>query len=407
MTTDTNQFLRHLLASWRGFLELRLIPGTRAESAQRWFVPAHRSSRVADVTASALGDNHEGPSALLFGVNARSEERGTDAAICSVGVIVADLDGKGLSLRAQTRRAESLARIVRPFAVVESGSPDHLHFYWRVAPACRPEVGRALGRRLREWLCADPMENASRTMRLPGSMNWKSGSPVPVRVAEMCTTAFQSSNAFARALDRVGAPATVAPKGPKPQRVSHKGSAVTTASPAIRALLGLLSPRMRGLVVHGWRPETGYRSRSEADLAAARALSSAGASRQQIRAVFERYPIGAKFREGGDDYLDHTLDKLAVEPPSEVIRVVSVYSKPSRVTLLVQRARRGAIKVGISRESAAFAYLMRSAGLIGRHAPRLDFMFLGKRLRVRIRERGFLGQPEVTCFLPRENRHGD
>jgi hypothetical protein len=185
----------------------------------------------------------------------------------------------------------------------------------------------------------------------------------------------------------------------------------------VNAILAHLSPRMLALVRKGWTPASRYPSRSEADMAAVRALSRAGASRDEIFAVFERYPIGAKFRERGDDYLARMIEKLAEEPGAETVRVVCVQSRPDRVTLTLRRfcspCAVATFKQGVSRHSSAWPHFLRAidvepgaalrASSTRKRPSEADLVFLGKQLRVRIREHGYDGEPEVTHFLPKEN----
>lgn len=71
-----------------------------------------------------------------------------------------------------------------------------------------------------------------------------------------------------------------------------------------------LGPKMAQLVTDGFHEGNGYASRSEADAAVVAALVKTGCSDEQIHGVFERFPIGAKFRDKGRDgprYLDRTI----------------------------------------------------------------------------------------------------
>jgi hypothetical protein len=98
-------------------------------------------------------------------------------------------------------------------------------------------------------------------------------------------------------------------------------------APAASVALGdlRLSPKMSALVGEGFREGNGYKSRSEADAAAIRALVAAGHDDATIRGVFESFAIGAKYREKGRDgerYLARTIAFARHEPaPSTVVHV--------------------------------------------------------------------------------------
>lgn len=78
-----------------------------------------------------------------------------------------------------------------------------------------------------------------------------------------------------------------------------------------------LSPKMATLVRDGFTEGNGYRSRSEADAAVVAAMVAAGHDDATIRGVFERFPIGSKFREKGRDgprYLARTMSFVRSKP---------------------------------------------------------------------------------------------
>lgn len=92
------------------------------------------------------------------------------------------------------------------------------------------------------------------------------------------------------------------------QPVPHAAELPAAADVAVADLR--LSPKMQMLVAQGFGEANGYRSRSEADAAVVAALVSAGHDDATIRGVFERFPIGEKFREKGRDgtrYLARTI----------------------------------------------------------------------------------------------------
>lgn len=70
-----------------------------------------------------------------------------------------------------------------------------------------------------------------------------------------------------------------------------------------------LTEKIKTLILNGWQGN-GHRSRSEADEAVIVALLSKGATDDEIRGIFQSYPVGQKYREkgaAGDKYLAHSI----------------------------------------------------------------------------------------------------
>jgi hypothetical protein len=72
-----------------------------------------------------------------------------------------------------------------------------------------------------------------------------------------------------------------------------------------------LSQETKKLICFGKKEGDRYKSRSEADFAVICAMANSGYGHDDIRAVFEKYPIGKKFREHdkGAEYLAHSIAK--------------------------------------------------------------------------------------------------
>ncbi len=98
-----------------------------------------------------------------------------------------------------------------------------------------------------------------------------------------------------------------APAAPPPREVSVGPANGTTE---LHGLVGRLPARVREWVVQGHDLAV-FPSRSECDAAVVGALLLAGASHDEIAAVFDAYPIGAKARERGGGYLLRTIDHAA------------------------------------------------------------------------------------------------
>src|SRR6266849_3277018 len=318
-----------------GLLELRLISEKPLSGCERWFVANSDRKARREVLAEAMRANAGYPSALLFGINPRIREGGRDVDVAKLRTIVADVDGKGLPLAEQIRRVEGLAKLARPVAVVDSGSPGHRHYYWRIDPPCAPEIGRALGKRLRTWLRADATESISKTMRLPYSLNWKGGVPKRLTLLRFAPGARITADKLEAALDAVGAPqvATLAVEARRaasfhkvrhtrpPSAVARRVSLLIPTASRHLPKLPALPEDIERLLRTGHTEGDGFPSRSEADQAVAFALVRAGLSLAEVRRIFESYPIGEKYRERGDYYLELLVSKAEAFTPDGHHRV--------------------------------------------------------------------------------------
>jgi len=155
----TQGFLQALFAGCAGFLELRHLPADGEASQQ--FRP--------------LGDDldwvhrwsPEGRVDVYFGVYPRTRSAGVADAIASqVSCLFCDLDDG---------RA-GLPQALAPTITVDSGTPGHVHCYWRlarpVAVADAESANRALARALGGDVNAT---DRARVLRLPGTINSKTG----------------------------------------------------------------------------------------------------------------------------------------------------------------------------------------------------------------------------------------
>ncbi len=344
-------------------LELRLISEKPLSGCERWFVANSDREARREVLAEAMRANAGYPSALLFGINPRCREGGRDADVLDRRAMVLDLDGKGLPLAEQIRRIEKLAKLARPVAVVASGSSGHRHYYWCIDLPCSAqigataEIGFAVVRRLRTWLGADPTESVSRMMRLPYSLNWKGGTPRPLTVLRLKRNARWCRGKLEEVLDTVGVPKLPISdvrsrgrahvnEGRHTRPPSAAGRGVSPLVPgASRDLpkLPALPEHIERLIRAGHTKGDGFPSRSEADQAAAFALVRAGLSREQIQQIFASYPVGEKYRERGDYYLELLVSKAETFTPDGHHRV-SVRVTDATVDRLPARNGKAAAK---------------------------------------------------------------
>ena len=106
---------------------------------------------------------------------ALGERRGVNEAVAEAACAWIDIDD-----HEQLDELRGFAR--RPHLVIASGSGGR-HAYWRLARPAGPDQIARVNRMLCERLGADRQStNPARLMRLPGSVNWKSGKPAACRV---------------------------------------------------------------------------------------------------------------------------------------------------------------------------------------------------------------------------------
>ena len=70
-----------------------------------------------------------------------------------------------------------------------------------------------------------------------------------------------------------------------------------------------ITDEIKALIVSGKQDGDGYPSRSELDFRGVSELVKAGHSDDDIRAVYEKYPIGEKHRGQRNGYLEYTINK--------------------------------------------------------------------------------------------------
>jgi hypothetical protein len=155
-----------------------------------------------------------------------------------------------------------------PSFIVWSGHGYHL--YWLLEEFIN-HVGRIeeLNKALAADSSADHCWNANRLLRVPGTRNFRRGTPVECELRR----GFRN---------RVYRPEDVEP-------------------------LARLDEEIRSTIWTG--AQSGYRSRSERDWAVVCALLNAGADDKLIKRVFSVHAVGDKYREDGDKYLDRTISK--------------------------------------------------------------------------------------------------
>jgi len=345
-------------------------------------------------------------SALLFGPNARAGVGGRDQDVAAVVSITVDVDADGTS--DSWARLLALARSVPPFGVVGSGQQFHGHVYFRLKNAeTRFDLVQSVVRRLQGYLGADHTGALSHCWRLPGSLNWKAGSPV--RTAAWIDAAAETRlEEIDACLTMLGFPhvdgdlRSARTEGPPP---SANGADLD-----VEAILGRLSSYWVDLIRNGYRPGGPYPSQSEADMAVVGVLVDTSATDAEIQAIFSRFAIGAKYRREGWRYLSLTINTARGTHPQTLVRVERVNPAPPNGRLVLNllildgpyEGKR--FDHGVTSTSVVWNHLFKAAGMepppLGQTARALAL--LGSDLRVRLESVFFNGayRLQVSRFLP-------
>ena len=123
-----------------------------------------------------LLNNHKAANSY-FGVALRNGTNGTKEGITQIPALWVDLDGSPL---------EKVIQGPWPPSVVVETRPGRFHVYWKLKdPVGRPEIPQVedLLRRLVAYFGGDPAAtDASRILRVPGTLNYKTPPPFPVSI---------------------------------------------------------------------------------------------------------------------------------------------------------------------------------------------------------------------------------
>jgi hypothetical protein len=153
------------------FFDLRYRPP--AGAMRRQFISVLRLDQIARRIADLSPDAD-----VYVGAALRNRARGDKAAITSSNLLYIESDDPIAD--------ERLAGFAcSPSMVVASGSPGHLHIYWRLRERASPAEIESANRRLALRLQGEPgCADIVRMLRPPSSLNHKHTPPAPVRLRE-------------------------------------------------------------------------------------------------------------------------------------------------------------------------------------------------------------------------------
>lgn len=275
------------------FIEVRAIKAGKARAS------FHSNLLALARTASTLAASHDVYVAIA---TRRDRSNGTKANLAWTSAVWCELDvGKGKPYATLFDAYEAVRRFpLYPSMIIESGRGLHLYWLlkepWPLDNADDIAAFEAVTNGLAVVLQGDAAWDASRVLRLPGTLWHKEEPPREVKLAEFNDRRYYLSDFEAWATPPL------------------RGEPIDFGEDA-DAQEALRKAEANGLPARTWRLITeghadgGDRSRS--DFGACCDLIRANLSDDEVRAIFRHYPIGDKYREMGEGnrYLGLTLGK--------------------------------------------------------------------------------------------------
>ena len=258
---------------------------------------------------------------VYVGVNPRIGGKGKKENVHYLTAFHAEIDygrdghkkESGYSTREEAREVIECFSI-EPTVVVHSGGGFHV--YWVLnEPLQVTNYGidtlESINRHLSNCLGGDPgTHDISRVLRLAGTYNFKiSENPRPVTIISNSSKMYdyEDFRIFAeKEADRL-TPDTRKEKSEREER-SHLEEGPAVIHKLFLSKLAV-SDKIKHLIRHG--NDGSYESRSEADMAVVTALLQEGESEEDIRAIFQTFPIGKKYKahSSPESYLTHNINK--------------------------------------------------------------------------------------------------
>jgi len=259
---------------------------------------------------------------VYVGVNPRIGQQGTKENVHYLSAFHAEIDYGKLGHKKESEFAnyeEAMDAInkfqLKPSIVIHSGGG--FHCYWILTnPLYVADYGigtlENVNKALSQFLHGDPgTHDISRVLRIPGTCNFKNpDNPRSVEIVSIvaATYSFDDFSDLLSAFENE----PVKPKTKLDKQVPSNPKQENAYPQAISALdidQLPISEKIKSLILYG--NDSSYPSRSEADMAVIMSLIHKGLSENEIRHIFQTYPIGEKYREHSqpDDYLQHTIEK--------------------------------------------------------------------------------------------------
>lgn len=252
--TQSLEFLTALFGSVpAGLIEIRSWPESDKQKITCQFFKTVAEAEAV-VTQAIAANRH-----VFVGAASRSKRSGKRDAVAAMQWLWADID--------HTDTAPLFA--LPPTFTVRSGHGFHL--WWKLDEPVTPTRAEGVMKFVQKSIGADPLWDAPRIMRVPGTQNWKTTPPVECTIIDHTQQAVYS-------LDDLQAAA----------KFNRK------LLPAVYS-----------------EDAENFDSRSERDWAIVNDLKRSGVSDAGIHTLFEIAPCGEKSREDGPHYLEQTIAKAS------------------------------------------------------------------------------------------------
>jgi len=366
ITTATDFFNELFEPSFNGGcgnIEIRVFPDKKAK--QGFF------SSELEAAESAFTLCNQGID-VYFGVNPRMGNGGKKENVHYFSAFHAEIDygttgHKKNSLHDNYENSLATIQSFNPEPTIIIHSGGGFHCYWVLSnPVKVTDVGinvlESINKALSDKLGGDAgTHDVSRVLRVPGTFNFKileNARPVTLISNTHRKYNFNDFEQFI---------STEMSLGRTKQISKVKPDTNVLSGPALHIDALPISEKIRNLIKQG--NDGSYASRSEADMAVILSLVSKGLSENEIRSIFEMYPIGEKYRSHSapNDYLRHNIEKAKemsnlteeeMQNPLFISDAISKTDKGYRLNTLKfeeYMVRRFMIKV-MDQENAFFKY---------------------------------------------------
>lgn len=267
-----------------GLINIRALP-----SKEQIF--SNNRAEINNFIAAHIKEN------IYCGVASRKNRDGSKAGCFQISSLWEDIDFKDLPGGLDDAIALLKKFPLMPSMVILTGNGLHLYWLLREPISATLEIECYL-KGIGKELCADPAATEiARIMRVPGTFNHKNKNAVVLAELMLVNENRYVLSDFERW--KIDA---------QYQRSNRKVN-FTESGIDVDIYKFVLSTKIINLIKGEWR-KYGYNSRSEADQAVVTALIANGATYDEVKAIFQCYPVGEKYREkesAGDAYLKHCI----------------------------------------------------------------------------------------------------
>ncbi len=312
-TSFLNAIFHSSLNQDAGEIEIRIF---RPQAASHFF---RSVQAAAELTIDLCNQGLD----VYVGVNPRTGQKGKKENVHYLSSFHAEIDYGSIGHKKETEFAnyeEAMDAInnfhLQPSAVIHSGGG--FHCYWVLKTPLRvSDYGIAtlenINKALTQSLNGDPgTHDISRVLRVPGTFNFKNPqNPRPVGIISMSGLTYEYDD-FNEVLAIIKDEPIKSKAKAEVQTISlvdNKEPVQTSRGNNIEIDKLPVTEKIKFLILHG--NDGSYTSRSEADMAVILSLVNKGLSENEIKSIFQTYPVGVKYREHSapDDYLKHNIQK--------------------------------------------------------------------------------------------------